>query len=216
MPEELGQLLGRINPVAGRLEGAIWENSLASLPPRLTYDIVVGAAPVAAGAISARPELTLERLALDGGSWRRLAGREYTFPRPHSVVVQDGEEYQVGGTGWLTFGDRSYWVKPLALAFGEASEQAIEATLRVLVTPSSMPEEREADGRELSLETRLEVGPVTVLGNLEGLEALTLDEAAALAERLLERDDYDPPVREGDDIRIHPRPGPPRSAQRAG
>jgi hypothetical protein len=53
----------------------------------------------------------------------------------------------------------------------------------VLVTPSWMPEEREAEGRELATAAPLQVGPVTVVGDLEGLEELTLDEASALPER---------------------------------
>jgi hypothetical protein len=215
-PADLDRVLGRFSATGGRLDAEIWENSLASLPPQLTYNVVVTGAPIEDGGVVAAPELTLEQLALEGKSWRVLAGCRYEFPRPHSIVVQDGEEYQVGGTGWLAFAEQSYWLKPLLLELGDSREESLDMTLRALVMPSSMPEERENEGRELVVATRLQVGPVTVVGDLEALEEPTLEEAAALAGRLLDPEDYGEPVREDDAIRIHPRIRPSRSVERAG
>jgi hypothetical protein len=180
----------------GTLEGAIQWGEAEGDEPLLLHVITLRLEPLRGddGAVGVDdPKLTLHSLRLGVSSWRQLEGSRHGLGNVVREIAADGGEHPVyDAYGTLKLGDTYHEVVPALLRFGAREGCTLALRLEARLNPTDRPPSFAAT--DFAIDADVVLRAVSVVGDSGGDDLPSPDESSALARRLLELDDYEPPV----------------------
>ncbi|MGH2917918.1 MAG: hypothetical protein ACRDLS_04860 [Solirubrobacteraceae bacterium] len=195
----------RLRVREGTLEGAIRWGEAEGDDPLLLHAITLLLAPLRVGDQDVpEPKLRLHSLRLPVSSWAQLAGGSYPLGNVVREIVADGESHPVyDAYGSLKLGDVYHEVVPSLVSFEPRDGCALALHVEGRIEPADAPPSFAPV--DFAIDADVALAAVRVVGDAGAAGYPSQERANPLAERLLDVDDYEPPVVEDGCVVLHPR-----------
>jgi hypothetical protein len=189
---------GALGSTSGTIEGECSENSIASRGLGLGHTIRVELATDRPRGKTEEAVLTLNTFDLPMKCWDDLQNREYRFSDELNQGFADGEPITIGPhvDGTIRLSGTTYPVKATLIAFAKIVEGTIPARISLLVAPSTEAAPPSGGTAKLDLTADLKIGGIRVRGDLAKFRPPSLDEAKAIAAKILDLSQFEDPAGE--------------------